>query len=105
MAIDRVEALKAMLAQDPTNSFVRYGLAQAYSGSGRLEEAVTAYRELLQADPMYVAGYFHGGQALEKLGRVEEARDIYLQGLEACTRKGDLHTRGEIQGALDMLPI
>lgn len=94
-----------MLAQDPSNSFVRYGLAQAYAGSGKLEDAVAAYRELLAADPMYVAAYFHGGQTLEKLGRVEEARDIYLQGLDACSRKGDLHTRGEIQGALDMLPF
>jgi tetratricopeptide (TPR) repeat protein len=105
MALDRVEALKAMLAQDPTNSFVRYGLAQAYAGSGRLEEAVAAYHELIAADPDYVAAYFHGGQALERLGRVEEARDVYLKGIEACTRKGDLHTRSEIQGALDMLPV
>jgi tetratricopeptide (TPR) repeat protein len=105
MAIDRIEALKAMLAQDPTNSFVRYGLAQAYGGSGRLEEAVAAYQELIAEDPGYVAAYFHGGQALEKLGRLEEAREVYRKGIEACTRKGDLHTRSEIQGALDMLPL
>lgn len=94
-----------MLVQDPSNSFVRYGLAQAYAGSGKWEDAVAAYRELLSVDPLYVAAYFHGGQALEKMGRLEEARDIYVAGIDACTRKGDLHTRSEIQGALDMLPI
>ncbi len=104
MAVDRVEALKAMLAQDPNNSFVRYALAQAQAGAGKLDEAVSAYRQLIDADPTYVAAYFHGGQALEKLGQVDEAREIYVAGIEACTAKGDFHTRSEIQGALDMLP-
>lgn len=104
MAADRIEALKAMLAQDPNNSFVQYALAQAQAGAGDLVEAVAAYRGLLDVDPTYVAAYFHGGQTLEKLGRVDEARAIYEAGIEACTAKGDMHTRSEIQGALDLLP-
>lgn len=105
MAIDREQALKNMLAQDPGNVFARYGLAQAYAGTGRLEEAVAAYRELIAADPLYVAAYYHGGQALEKLGRILDAKAVYEAGLDACTRKGDGHTRSEIQAALDLLPI
>jgi tetratricopeptide (TPR) repeat protein len=103
--MDRIEALTQLLEQDPNNAFARYGLAQAYAGAGRLDEAVAAYRALLESDPLYVAAYYHGGQALEKLGRIDDARAIYERGIEACTQKGDLHTRSEIQAALDILPI
>ncbi|MFN7937758.1 MAG: tetratricopeptide repeat protein [Bryobacteraceae bacterium] len=103
MPIDRVQALKALLEQDPNNSFVRYGLAQAYSSNGQFAEAVAAYRDLIAANPDYVAAYYHGGQALERLGQPEEARAIYEQGIDACTRTGDGHTRSEIQAALDIL--
>ncbi|MGD0619861.1 MAG: hypothetical protein ABSB67_19605 [Bryobacteraceae bacterium] len=63
------------------------------------------FRQLLAANPNYAAGYFHGGQTLEKLGRVEDARAMYEQGIEVTTRTGDAHTRSELQGALDLLPI
>jgi len=103
MSIDRLEALKSMLAQDPKNAFVRYGLAQTLAGMGRLQEAVENYRELMVSNPDYVAAYYHCGQTLEKLGRVDDARAVYEEGITACTAKGDLHTRSEIQAALDIL--
>ena len=100
---NRLDALKNMVAQNPNDSFSRYGLAMEYARSGDLEQAVEEYRALLAANPNYPAAYFHGGQALEKLGRREEARALYLQGIETTTRLGDLHTRSEIQAALDLL--
>jgi tetratricopeptide (TPR) repeat protein len=99
----RLEALKNMVAQNPNDSFSRYGLAMEYARSGDLEQAVQEYQALLAANPNYPAAYFHGGQTLEKLGRREEARTLYQQGIEATTRLGDLHTRSEIQAALDQL--
>jgi tetratricopeptide (TPR) repeat protein len=103
MSQDRLQTLQSMLDQDPNNAFVRYGLAQALATAGKLEESVAAYRELISRDPNYVAAYYHGGQTLEKLGQTDDARKIYEDGLEACTRKGDMHTRSEIQAALDIL--
>jgi tetratricopeptide (TPR) repeat protein len=102
--MDRTEALKNLLAQDPANSFVRYGLAQAYAAQQNWKAAVETYRELLTLNPDYVAAYYHGGQALEKQGDVEGARELYERGIEACGRTGDGHTRTEIQAALDLLP-
>lgn len=71
-----------------------------YINSGALEEAVNEFKAILGADPAYSAAYFHGGQTLEKLGRLEEARDFYRRGA-AVTR--DPHARGELQAALDIL--
>jgi tetratricopeptide (TPR) repeat protein len=105
MATNRLAVLKGMLEQNPRDTFARYGLAMEYARSGDLEEAITEYRALLADNENYPAAYFHGGQALEKLGRLEEAREMYEKGIAVTARTGDAHTRSELQAALDMLPI
>ncbi|HYK60580.1 MAG TPA: tetratricopeptide repeat protein [Bryobacteraceae bacterium] len=100
MASSRIDTLKQLLEQNPSSAFARYGLAMEYANSGALEEAVNEFKEILAADPAYSAAYFHGGQTLEKLGRLEEARDFYRRGA-AVTR--DPHARSELQAALDIL--
>lgn len=105
MATNRIEVLRQMLRQDPRNSFARYGLAMEYSKTGDFVEAVSEFRLLIAEDQSYVAAYYHCGHALEKLGRVNEARTIYEQGMEVSARKGDLHTKAEIEAALSLLPI
>jgi Tfp pilus assembly protein PilF len=94
-----------MVSQDPNNTFARYGLAMEYTNSQQFEDAVREFHALIERDENYSAAYYHGGQALEALGRVEEARSMYQTGIEASTRKGDLHTRSEIEAALSLLPI
>lgn len=92
-----------MLAQNPTDAFLRYGLAMELVKSGQLQGAVTEFRTLLDHNPNYAAAYFHGGQALEKLGDIDQARAFYEKGVEVTSRTGDQHTRSELQAALDML--
>src|ERR1700690_3121347 len=97
MATNRLEILKQMDSQDPKYAFARYGLAMEYANMGQLEEAVAEFRTVLEQDESYAADYFHGGQALEKLGQLDEARAMYEKGIEATTRKADLHTRADIE--------
>lgn len=99
----RANALRALLAQDPNNSFVRYGLAQDHISNGQLEEAMTEFRTLIAQNADYCAAYFHGGQTLEKMGRNAEAAELYKQGIEATYRTGDGHTRSELEAALSMI--
>ena len=99
----RLEVLKSMVAQNPGDSFARYGLALELRNGGDLEGAVREFAELRQGNPDYIAGYYHAGQTLERLGRVEEARAVYQEGMGVATRKGDLHARGELETALSLL--
>ncbi len=92
-----------MVAQKPEDSFARYGLAMEYANTGELRQAAAEYGKLLEVNPDYAAAYYHGGQASEKLGDLDGARDFYRRGLEATARTGDDHTRSEIQVALDLL--
>ena len=94
-----------MVAQNPTDAFARYGLAMELVKGGQLESAITEFRALLDHNPNYAAAYFHGGQVLEKLGDIEQARELYEKGIEVTARTGDQHARSELQAALDMLPI
>ncbi len=101
--MSRIDTLRSLIDQDPANSRFRYMLAMETVNSGDPAAAVPVFEDLLTRDPDYGAGYYHGGQTFEKLGRIDEARQLYRRGIEATTRTGDGHTRGELQGALDML--
>jgi tetratricopeptide (TPR) repeat protein len=103
MASNRLDILKSMVEQSPGDSFARYGLAMEYRNTGDLEAAMGEFHALMAANPDYAPAYFHGGQTLERMGRLDEAREIYLQGIEVTTRSGDQHAKSEMQGALDML--
>ena len=103
MSTTRLETLLRMLAENPSDSFLRYGLAMEYRNADNLEAAVAEFRLLIASDPDYGSAYFHGGQTLERMGRLEEARELYRKGIEVTTRKGDLHARNEMQAALDLL--
>ncbi len=89
MASDRMEILRSMVAQNPADSFARYGLAMEHVKAGQFEQAVEQFRELLAVNPNYAAAYFHGGQALEKLGRIgRRPRTLW-----AGHRDNDAHRR------------
>lgn len=103
MTNNRIDILRGMVAANPSDSFARYGLAMEYVKGGALPDAVEEFRQLLAVNPNYAAAYFHGGQALEKLGKIDEARGMYQQGIQVTTATGDHHTRSELQAALDIL--
>ena len=79
----RMAQIEALLAEDPDDAFLRYGLAMEYRNAGDLEGAVREFRELIAVNPDYAYAYFHGGQTLEKLGRLEEAGEMYRAGIES----------------------
>jgi tetratricopeptide (TPR) repeat protein len=100
---DRLEALKNLLALNPNDVFARYGLAMTYASQGQFEQAFQEFETLLALDPDYSVAYFQAGQALEKLGRLEEARQMYQRGIQVTTRLGQSHARDQLQDALDLL--
>jgi tetratricopeptide (TPR) repeat protein len=102
--MDRLETLKQLVAQNPSDRFARYGLAMECGKAGEFAEAVAQYEAILGSDPDYAAAYFQGGQALERLGRFAEAKALYRRGIEVTTRLGDRHARDQIEAALNALP-
>jgi Tfp pilus assembly protein PilF len=103
MPSSRLEALRAMVEQNPQHGFARYGLAMEYVNTGEFENAISEFRSLLEADPGYAAAYYHLGRTYERSGRLDDARATYQKGIELTRRIGDSHTQSELQAALDIL--
>ncbi len=79
---DRIVALRDILAANPNDAFARYALGLEFSGSGDTDGALTEFRSLLAAHPDYTNGYFMAAQVLERLGRLDEAREMLTKGIE-----------------------
>lgn len=105
MATNRLEILQSLLAQNPNDAFARYGLAMEYVKASRLEQAVAEFRAVLANDPNYCYAYFHGGQTLEKIGLVDEARKMYESGIDTAGLIGDRKALSELEAALELLPL
>ncbi len=103
MPNNRLDILRQMLEQDPASNFARYGLAMELVKDGQLDAALEQFQDLINRHPEYAAAYFHGGQTCEKAGKLDQARAMYLQGISVTTKTGDMHTRSELQAALDIL--
>jgi tetratricopeptide (TPR) repeat protein len=99
----RLEALRSFVAARPDDAFSRYALAMELRNGGNLTEAWHEFEVLLQKDEAYVPGYAPAADTLVGLGRHEEARALYLRGIELCERKGQHHARDQLQTALASL--
>ena len=51
----------------------------------------------------FPAAYQQGGMVLVKLGRKEEAKEMYKKGIIAAEQKRDFHTKSELEAFLDEL--
>ncbi|MBI4891223.1 MAG: hypothetical protein HY821_11410 [Acidobacteria bacterium] len=101
--MSRLEAIRALLEQDPANSRVRYMLCMEYLSAEDWAGAVAALAELIERDPAYVAAYYQAGRASERLDETGQARDFYTRGIAAARQAGDGHALSELQAALDIL--
>jgi Flp pilus assembly protein TadD len=99
----RKQQIEEMLAEDPNDPFLRYGLAMEHVSAGQDMEALRCFQELLQVAPDYVPAYMQAGRALVRLNREDEARALYCTGIATAHRQGDLHAAGEMEGFLQEL--
>lgn len=92
----RRERIEAMLADEPGDAFLRYSLAMELDKEQRHEESLALLRGLAADAPPYVPAFFMAGQQLTRLGRVNEARAILRDGIEAARGQGNAHAAGEM---------
>ena len=78
---------------------MQFVLSSNYSLQREAKQAA-AVPSVIAQHPDYTAAYLHAGNALVALGRRDDARAVWLKGVEACAAKGDTHARGELEAAL-----
>lgn len=99
----RREKIEAMLVDQPSDTFLRYSLSMELDKEGEHERSLAGLRGLTKDAPPYVPAFFMAGQQLAKLGRIEEARAILRDGIEAARAAGDAHAAGEMSEFLASL--
>ena len=98
-----IERLEKLLAADPNDAFVLYGLAQEHAKAGNHAQAVAFYDRCLAADPAYCYAYFHKARAQEAAGDPRSAAATLETGLEASRSTGDAKAQGEIAEYLNQI--
>src|SRR5271157_3417260 len=101
--MDRAAMLTEILAQNPDDTFARYGLALEYSKSGQVELALEQFRTLLQKNPDYTPGYFMAAQTLASASRIDEAKRMLVDGISSARRTGNAHAQSEMTAMLEEL--
>jgi predicted Zn-dependent protease len=102
--MSRIDVIKKILEKAPNDPFPRYGLAMEYKNAGMADEAHVTFTELESRHPEYVASYLMHGNLLASMHKLDEARAVYRNGIAAARKKGDAHTLGELESALQTLP-
>ncbi len=92
----RREKLEALLQDDPSDVFLRYGLALELEKEGDHEASLARLRELQSGEPPYVPAFFMAAQQLVRLARIDEARSALRDGIEQARRQGNGHAAGEM---------
>lgn len=99
----KLDTFRQMVAKNPGNALARFGLANEALKDSLWDEA----REQLEA---YLALYDDEGngwgrlaEALEKLGRVDDAREALRKGIAASQRFGHGSMAAELEERLEQL--
>lgn len=96
-----IEQLERLLAADPADTFVLYGLAQEHAKAGRVDTAVEYFDRCLAVDPGYCYAYYHKARVLAAAGRAAAALDVLKAGMETAQKAGDAHALSEMEALVD----
>ncbi len=96
--------MEASLAEDPGDTFLRYGLALQCLREGDTDEGRTGLIALISDHPNdQVAAYQQLGQSYLEGGELDLARSTLTTGIVKASARGDGHAAAEMDGLLQQL--
>ena len=104
MGSGRIDKMKEMVAKFPQDARARYFLAHELFKLQDWPGAAEHYEAYLDLEPKDEgAGHKSYGQALERLGRMEEAAEAYRRGIAAARAHHHEGLAGEIAFLLEQI--
>ena len=101
--MERIEKLRAFLAQNGADSFVQHALALEYVKLNNDVAAREQWEALLAREENYVGSYYHLAKLLERQDEQQLAITTYQKGMEVAKAAGDNHAYNELQAAYEDL--
>lgn len=99
----RIKKLAAFIKKNPEDPFAKFALALELLKRNEVEKALMFFESVYHQNPDYVGVYYHLGKLYERFGRLADAEEIYTEGVSLSEKKGDLHSKSELQEALTLL--
>jgi predicted Zn-dependent protease len=99
----RRRMLEERLAEDPSDVFLRYGLALQCLRDGDVDEGRARLRALIAEVPEEVAACQQLGQSYLESGETAEAVAALREGIARAKARGDQHAAAEMEGLLGPL--
>lgn len=101
--MDRLDYFARLVAEDPSVARARFGYANELLRAERWDDAVVELRAYLELSEDEGNAWGRLAEALTKLGRVDEAADAYLTGIEQSLKHGHTGMADDFQAALEAL--
>jgi Tfp pilus assembly protein PilF len=96
--------LEESLREDPSDSFLRYGLGLQCLREGDIQAGRKLLEDLITEHPDdQVAALQQLGQSFMEEGAIEPARRYFQRGIAVAEKQGDAKAAGEMRGFLAML--
>ena len=100
--MSRLEHIKELIEKGDNDPFLLFALAKEMEKID-INKAIELFEKLKLLDPEYVGLYYHLGKCYEKIGKFDEAKNIYNGGVKYAKRLADFHAASELNSALQML--
>ncbi|MDX1906502.1 MAG: tetratricopeptide repeat protein [Bacteroidia bacterium] len=97
METPRLTQLLNFLAEDPTDAFNLYAVANEYYAQQAYEAACTWFEQLRTLHPGYIGLYYHLASVYELLGNIPEALNVCEAGQGVAQAQRNAHAAGELQ--------
>lgn len=101
--MSRIQQIEDFLKETPNDPFLHYALTMEYVKIGDTAKSLLGFENLVEKYPDYVGTYYHFGKFLEKENDSARAQEIYQIGIQVATKMRNMHAKGELMGALNML--
>ena len=92
-----------MLAEEPSDQFLRYSLGLEFDKEGDHDRSLELLRVLMNDEPPHVPAFMMAAQQLIKLQRVDEARNVFQRRIAAAREQDDIHAESKITDFLKQL--
>ncbi len=100
MASQRILQFRKIVQLDPKDPVSYYGLGSACMEEGLWEETVDSFKKALELKPDYTAVFPLLADSLQKLGRMEEVKEILRKGLEVAEVTRDMIPKQRMEAKL-----
>jgi predicted Zn-dependent protease len=99
----RLEQLEALLAKEPNDAFLNFGMAIELAKAQRFDESLARFDRVTASDPNYVAANFHKAKTLITMGEIDAAKAELEKGIAQAAACGEMHAKSEMEELLNSL--